>query len=75
LGWIYIKKNVPQEAVSIFTELVAKAPSNPTFHYHYGMALRQKGDNRRLGVNLEIAIKNNPPQEEKQKTQEMLQQM
>ena len=26
LGWIYIKKNLPQEPVNIFTDLVTKAP-------------------------------------------------
>lgn len=75
LGWIYIKKNLPEEAVNIFTDLVSRAPSNPTFHYHYGMALRQKGDKSSARRELDMAIKNNPPHEERLKIQEMLQQM
>jgi len=61
LGWIYIKKNLPEEAVNIFTDLVTKAPSNPTYHYHYGMALRQKGDKSSARRELEMAIKKTAP--------------
>ncbi|MBV8846245.1 MAG: tetratricopeptide repeat protein, partial [Bryobacterales bacterium] len=75
LGWIYIKKNLPEQAVSIFTDLVMKAPSNSTYHYHYGMALRQKGDKSSARREFEMAIKNNPPQEERLRIQEMLQKM
>jgi Flp pilus assembly protein TadD len=75
LGWIYIKKNLPEEAVNIFTDLVTKAPANPTYHYHYGMALRQKGDKSSARREFEMAIRNNPPQEEKAKIQELLQKM
>jgi tetratricopeptide (TPR) repeat protein len=75
LGWIYIKKNLPQEAVNIFTDLVTKSPANPTYHYHYGMALLQKGDKSLARRELEMAIKNSPPLEEKVKIQEMLQKL
>ena len=44
LGWIYIKKNLSADAVSVFKDLVQAEPANPQFHYHYGMALLQQGD-------------------------------
>ena len=44
IGWIYIKKNLSDSAIEIFRDLTAKVKDNPTFHYHYGMALAQKGD-------------------------------
>ena len=44
LGWIYLKKNLSDNAIEIFQDLVAKAPNQSTFHYHLGMALYQKGD-------------------------------
>ena len=44
LGWIYLKKNLTDEAIDTFKTLVVKAPQNPTYHYHYAMALLQKGD-------------------------------
>ena len=75
LGWIYIKKNLPQEAVNIFTDLVTKAPANPTYHYHYGMALLQKGDKSLARHELEMAIKNNPPLDERVEIQKMLQKL
>jgi tetratricopeptide (TPR) repeat protein len=44
LGWIYVKKNLSEDAVRIFKDLTTQVPENPTFHYHYGVALLQKGD-------------------------------
>ena len=44
LGWIYMKKNLTDKAIDTFRTLVVKAPQNPTYHYHYAMALLQKGD-------------------------------
>jgi Flp pilus assembly protein TadD len=44
LGLIYIRKNLTDQAIDTFRTLVVKAPQNPTYHYHYAMALLQKGD-------------------------------
>jgi tetratricopeptide (TPR) repeat protein len=44
LGWIYLKKNLTDNAIDTFKTLVVKSPQNPTYHYHYAMALLQKGD-------------------------------
>jgi tetratricopeptide (TPR) repeat protein len=44
LGWIYLKKNLTDSAVDSFRTLVVQAPQNPIYHYHYAMALNQKGD-------------------------------
>ena len=44
LGWIYIKKNLPDSAIAVFRELVTKNPKRAAFHYHLAMALFQKGD-------------------------------
>ncbi len=44
LGWIYLKKNLTDNAVDTFRTLVVQAPQNPVYHYHYAMALLQKGD-------------------------------
>ncbi|MDZ4797204.1 MAG: tetratricopeptide repeat protein [Bryobacteraceae bacterium] len=59
LGWIYIKKNIPDSAVSIFRELTIKNPGRTTFHYHLAMALFQKGDKVNAKRECEIALKNN----------------
>ncbi len=73
LGWIYIKKNLPEEAVQIFGDLVAQQPSNATYHYHFGMALLQKGDKSKARAELLTAMRNNPSSEERTKIQELLQ--
>jgi tetratricopeptide (TPR) repeat protein len=44
IGWIYLKKNLSDSAIEIFRDLTKKVPDNATFHYHYAMALAQKGD-------------------------------
>jgi tetratricopeptide (TPR) repeat protein len=44
LGWIYLKKNMGDDAAGIFRELTKNAPENATFHYHYALALKMKGD-------------------------------
>jgi tetratricopeptide (TPR) repeat protein len=75
LGWIYLKKNMSDQAIGIFSELVTKAPDHSTFRYHLAMALRQKGDRTRAVKELQEALKKNPPQKEKSEIQAMLSQM
>ena len=72
LGWVYIKKNLSDDAVRLFTDLVRKDPANPMFRYHYGMALLQKGDKPSARRELESALKNNPSKDEAGKIQELL---
>ncbi|HMC58433.1 MAG TPA: tetratricopeptide repeat protein, partial [Candidatus Solibacter sp.] len=72
LGWIYLKKNLPDNAVDIFKDLVSKQPNQSTFHYHLAMALSQKGDKSRALEQLKEALKYNPPKEEKDKIQQMI---
>jgi tetratricopeptide (TPR) repeat protein len=73
LGWIYIKKNLSDDAARVFKELTTQEPANPTFHYHYGMALMQKGDKAQAKKELETAIKNNPSKDETGKIKQLLQ--
>lgn len=72
LGWIYIKKNLSDDAVRVFQELVQKSPNNHTYRYHFGMALLQKGDKPSAKRELETAIRNNPSKEEVGKIKELL---
>ncbi len=61
LGWIYLKKNLTDQALDTFKTLVVKAPQNPTFHYHYAMALDQKGDRVNARKECQIALGDKPP--------------
>ncbi len=72
LGWVYIKKNLSQEAVRLFTDLVKKHPENPVYRMHYGMALIQKGDRPGAKRELETALKSDPSKDEANKIQELL---
>ena len=73
LGWIYIKKNLSEEAIRIFKDVVVHDPDNPAFRYHYGMALLQKGDKASAKRELDLAMKNNPSKGDKVKIQALLQ--
>ncbi len=72
LGWIYIKKNLSDDAVRTLRELIVEEPNNPSFRYHYGMALLQKGDKPSARRELEAAIRNNPSREDLTKIRELL---
>ncbi|HEV2199391.1 MAG TPA: tetratricopeptide repeat protein [Bryobacteraceae bacterium] len=72
LGWIYIKKNLSDDAVRIFRELVDQEPGNPSFHYHYGLALLQKGDRPSAKREFAVAIRDNPSKDEAGKLRELL---
>jgi tetratricopeptide (TPR) repeat protein len=72
LGWIYIKKNMSGEAERIFKDLVVKDPANSMFHYHYGMALVQKGDKSSARREFETALRNKPSKDEASKIQQEL---
>ena len=61
LGWIYLKKNLTENALDTFKTLVLQAPQNPTYHYHYAMALSQKGDRVNAKKECEAALANRPP--------------
>jgi len=75
LGWIYIKKNLSEEAVRLFKDLVAQQPNNASFHYHYGLALLQKGDRPMARKELEIAISHNPSKDDAGKIHDLLARM
>ncbi len=72
IGWIYLKKNLTDNAIEIFRDLTAKTPNQSTYRYHLGIALSQKGDKPNAIKELQEALKNNPEQEEKRKIQELL---
>jgi tetratricopeptide (TPR) repeat protein len=73
LGWIYLKKGMPDIAIESFRELVAKAPHQATYRYHLGMALLQKGDRPSALREFQTALKDNPKKEERDAMQEKIQ--
>ncbi|MFB3826425.1 MAG: tetratricopeptide repeat protein [Bryobacteraceae bacterium] len=72
LGWIYLKKNLSEDAIKVFSDLVSKEPNHSTYRYHLGMALTQKGDKERARKELEQALRSNPPKDEAFKIRELM---
>jgi tetratricopeptide (TPR) repeat protein len=72
LGWIYLKKNLPDQAIEIFKDLVSKQPQHATYRFHLGMAYSQKGDKTRATEQLKEALKFNPNNEDKKKIQDLI---
>ncbi len=72
LGWIYLKKNLSENAMEIFQGLVTKAPANSTYRFHLGMALAQKGDKPRAIKELQQALRSNPQKDEENKIRDLI---
>jgi tetratricopeptide (TPR) repeat protein len=75
IGWIYIKKNLSDSAIEIFRDLNTKVKDNPTFHFHYGMALAQKGDKANALKELKIALQSKPKKGEEDQIKELVQKL
>jgi putative PEP-CTERM system TPR-repeat lipoprotein len=56
LGWVYLKKDLPQLAIPPFRVSVEKDPKNPTYQYHLGLAYSKSGDDARARVALRTAV-------------------
>ena len=72
IGWIYLKKNLADNAVDIFRELTAKVPANSTYHFHFAMALAQKGDKPAASKQCQLALANKPNKEEEGRIRELM---
>ncbi|MEZ5352328.1 MAG: tetratricopeptide repeat protein [Bryobacteraceae bacterium] len=73
LGWVYIKKNLSDDAIRIFNELLTKNPEHVTWRYHLAMALYQKGDKLQAKKELQQALQNKPSSDEEKKIADLLQ--
>jgi tetratricopeptide (TPR) repeat protein len=72
LGWIYLKRNLPDNAVDIFRDLVSSNPHASTFRYHLCQAYNQKGDKLSAVRECTAALRENPPAEEMKDIKETL---
>jgi predicted Zn-dependent protease len=55
-----MKKNLTDNAIDSFRTLVVQNPTSPTYHYHYAMALKQKGDNQNARKECQAALADKP---------------
>jgi Flp pilus assembly protein TadD len=56
LGFIYYKKDLASLAVPLLQATVEKAPSNPEYHYHLGLAYQRIGDKAKASESLTRAL-------------------
>jgi Flp pilus assembly protein TadD len=75
LGWIHLKKNRTSDAIAAFDRIVQKEQNNPTFRYHLGMALLQKGDRSASKEQFQAALKCNPADDMAEKVKTLLEKM
>lgn len=72
MGWIYIKKNLSDNAINILKELVQKDQKNPIYRYHLAVALAQKGDKAAAKREAETALKSSPSKEDEERIRQLL---
>jgi tetratricopeptide (TPR) repeat protein len=67
LGFVYYQKNLNNEALRIFRQIVHDHPQNPTFHFHLAKALLKEGDKDGARSEAQKALQNAPPGAEQEK--------
>jgi len=60
VGWVYYKKDLPALAIPMFEQALAKAPTNPIYRYHLGLAHLKTGDRAKARAAFESVMKNSP---------------
>jgi len=72
LGWIYLKKELVESACQVYQDLIEKVRTNPTFRYHYALALAQKGDKAAALEQLDQALQNKPDKVEEEQIRALI---
>ena len=72
MGYVYLKKNMNDSAVTVFSKLVRKYPKEPAYRFHLGMALVQKGDKTSARRELQACLLQPQPQEQVAKINALL---
>jgi tetratricopeptide (TPR) repeat protein len=72
VGVIYLKKNLVDNALEIFEDLVRQNPGYAVFRLHLGEALLRKGEIAKARKELQVALASKPSTEETAKIKELL---
>jgi putative PEP-CTERM system TPR-repeat lipoprotein len=72
MGLIYIKKNLTDNAITIFVDLVKRQPKNPLYHFHLGMAQLQKGNRAAARQSLQTALQLKPSKQDELRIKEVM---
>jgi tetratricopeptide (TPR) repeat protein len=72
VGVIYLKKNLVDNALEIFEDIVRKNPGYAVFRLHLGEALLRKGETAKARKELRVALASQPSIEEAAQIRELL---
>lgn len=72
LAEIYLKKNMPDMAIDTLKRITTKNPANPAFHYHYCIALYQKGNKADAQKECNAALASKPNQKDAEAARQLL---
>jgi Flp pilus assembly protein TadD len=72
VAFIYLKKNLVENALEILENLVSKSPKDPVFRAHLGEALLKKGETARGRKELQAALSAKPAPAEAARIKELL---
>jgi predicted Zn-dependent protease len=72
VGWIYVKKKMPDAALHVLWNLVEREPENALYRYHLAMAELIKGNKMHAKATLEAALRKRPSAEEAAQIREAL---
>jgi tetratricopeptide (TPR) repeat protein len=60
LAWAYYQKGAFALAIGLLEDAIKKAPQNPTYHYHLGLAYQKSNNREKAKSHLEHALQINP---------------
>ena len=72
LAFVYVRKNLTDEALRMMRDLVSKRPGNPLYHYHLALALFQKGDKLSAKKELSTALTLKPSAADQARIRELM---
>ena len=72
LAFVYVRKNLTDEALRMMHDLVSKRPTNPLYHYHLALALFQKGDKPSAKKELSTALTLRPSAADQARIRELM---
>lgn len=72
LGWVYLKKHQPVQAMAQFQKATSITPGRAAFHLHLAMALSQSGDRPGALKELNTALQDKPAKDEEQQIRALM---
>jgi hypothetical protein len=72
LDWIYVQRHEHEQALPFLSAAATRAPGNPIYHYHLGVAYRQTGDRARAREELQRAMASKQPFHDRERAAQAL---